>query len=252
MNLGLWQQLAPEVRLQLGDGQPVGAGVVGSDWKEEQKSEVDHSTQRDYPTACAALATMLGRAAGIQPGERILDVGFGRGDQLFLWRDVFKAQWVCGVNASMAEVEFCRNRLVRERKAHSSPNRDRISVVAGSATALRPALEVLQDEDGAPLASSGGFFDRVLALDCAYHFAPSREAFFQDAFSVLKPGGRLALTDIIAAFDTSTLTTTRSLLLRLLCRLTGLPFANICNGHVGAYKEALTRAGFVCLCTVLI
>lgn len=252
MNLGLWQQLPPQVRRQLGNPEMVVAGVVDNPAEEEGEEEEwdDHSTRRDYPTACAALAIMLGRAAGIQPGERILDVGFGRGDQLFLWRDTFKARWVCGVNASTAEVDFCRSRLAQERRAHSPTARDhRISVVAGSATALRPALQVLQDEDGVPLAShdssSTSIFDRALALDCAYHFAPSREAFFREAFSVLKPGARLALTDVIAAFDTSTLTTARTFSLRLLCRLTGLPFANIRDGHVGAYRAALAEAGSV-------
>src|SRR5690349_9288040 len=37
-------------------------------------------------------------------------------------------------------------------------------------------------------------FDRVLALECAFHF-DTREQFLREAFSVIKPGGTIALAD---------------------------------------------------------
>src|SRR4051794_39046139 len=39
----------------------------------------------DHDEACTALAERLGEAAGISAGDRVLDVGFGFGEQDFLW-----------------------------------------------------------------------------------------------------------------------------------------------------------------------
>ena len=48
-------------------------------------------------------------------------------------------------------------------------------------------------------------FDRVLAVECIFHF-PSRRQFFREARRVLRRGGKLALSDFIPAADAAPVT----------------------------------------------
>lgn len=172
---------------------------------------ITYSPVPTYAAACRALALLLGRASDLSKNDVVLDVGFGRGDQLFLWRDEFKVRRVHGVNSSLVEVKHFQAReqlekrkysmndsradllpqslqtkgenkeyfsfdMVVSKKIQQDLTKGTIETFFGSATVLSPSLK--------------NTFDKVLALDCAYHFAPCREKFFREAFRVLKPGGR--------------------------------------------------------------
>jgi len=113
----------------------------------------------DYATAARALANALGLAAELRPGHRVLDVGVGAGAQLDLWRNRFGLTEIVALEPDPALAA-------------------RAGAIIGDASSLPP-----------------GPFDRVLALDCAYHFAdPPR--FFRDVYSRLPIGGQLVFTDI--------------------------------------------------------
>ena len=84
-----------------------------------------------------------------------------------------------------------------------------------------------------------GSVDCIIALDCVYHFS-SRHEFLKHSQRILRPGGHLALTDLILGPQT---TFTQRLLLRLICALTSSPFANFKTRE--EYLRDYRDAGFL-------
>jgi SAM-dependent methyltransferase len=172
---------------------------------------------RTYAHAARALATHVGRAAGIGKGAAVLDVGCGFGESLLLWlSDEFGAARAVGINASAAEAASAR--------------------LGGEA-----ATVVCADGARLPAEYADGSFDAVVSIDAAYHFR-TRDDFLECAWSALRPGGRLATADVVASSGCSAGLGV-GLRRAMYCALAGIPRANLRYG-AGGYARRLHELGF--------
>ena len=96
------------------------------------------------------------------------------------------------------------------------------------ALAARPATLHIHCDDAiawtARAVTTGLKYDRILGLDCVYHFQ-TRADFIRHAAALLNPTGRLALTDLVLATPAPSLIA--RLALRIICILAGVPWQNM-------------------------
>lgn len=162
----------------------------------------------DYAGACEALARAVAEAAALRPGDRVLALACGAGEELALWREAYRAGRLVGLEADAARASAAAARV---------PGAD---VRVGPVAALLPALPRQ--------------FDAVLCVDAAYHLGP-RPALYRGVAGVLVPGGRLAFTDLV-------LDRAPSPLLAAAARLAGVPAADLAD--LPTQVARLRAAGF--------
>ncbi len=128
-----------------------------------------------YGNACKDLAKFLGRLAELSSETKLLDIGFGCGEQFRIWEKEFEVPLknITGTNISKSQFKFTKDRY---SNTDSIPN----LILGGS--------EVLTE-------FADKSFDRIIALD-SFYFVPNRNTVISEIYRILKPGGVFVSAEI--------------------------------------------------------
>ncbi len=140
-------------------------------WENPETAHIDRS---DSILAMERMCQHMLALADVRVGQDVLDVGCGFGGTVASLDEQFTPIHLTGLNIDERQLEVARRRV-------TASHGNQVDFVTGDACSMT-----------FPEAS----FDRVLAVECIFHF-PSRQKFFDHVGRILRPGGNLTLSDFV-------------------------------------------------------
>jgi predicted NAD/FAD-binding protein/2-polyprenyl-3-methyl-5-hydroxy-6-metoxy-1,4-benzoquinol methylase len=208
LQLGLWPKLVTE--LQLWASKRERAKHKSADMELHWMNMGYWKDAVSYDAACEQLAGLLGDAAGLQQGDRLLCVACGNGDELQYFHTRYNLGHATGLDAHTASPK------------RSSLEAAGLRLVHGNAEDIARGKQLFCHAE----------FNRIVVVDSVYHV--EKKHFFEDCGTLLPPGGTAAVSDVVVRPSAPSW-------VKMLLRLMGIRASN--QWTQKDYKKHLEAAG---------